>query len=154
MSNFTNDDKMFYDIKTHRYILTEEAIADEFNIKLTDILDKDGVVDPERAAEIFLSRVSKQLYRYIFTWCTDKEKTTYMLSLPEHRESIYEALCELVYTYITTNTDPSVFFTEDTKDTIKISPVVQSILMNDNLLFRGDIVNLPQDYLDTKNIDW
>lgn len=145
---------MVYNLDKHRYILTQDAIAENYNFNLRDILDTDGTISPDAMPNNYLDRVSMILYMYIYSWAQDPDATEYVLSLPKYRDTIQSALLELTYGFIMNNTDPSIYFTGDTLKTIEVNPAVQTILMNGGVLFRGQYFNLPYNYQDLKGVEY
>lgn len=154
MANYTNTEEMYYDLEKHRYILTEDDIVNKYGIQLTSILDSDSDSNPDTIGERFLNRTSLILYNYIYSWSSDKNATEFVISLPQYRDAIQEAMEELVYGWINNNTDPSIFFQQNPLECIKLVPSAHTILLNNGLLYRGKYMNLPKDYLDTKGEDY
>lgn len=153
MPNYINDNKMEYNLSKHRYALTETAMEEDYGISLS-CLDSDGDISPETLPRRYLDRVSLILYTYIYSWCIDRDDTEYVLSLPENRETILNAMEELCYSFLMNNTDPNLNFTGDTLKSIEVNPAVQTILMDGGVLFRGKYIGLPQHYKDTKGEDY
>ena len=145
---------MYYDLNKHRYILTPEALNDDYGIDLAATLRTSGDSNPDTLPERFLKRVSLIVYNYIYSWAQDKDASEYVFSDPEYRETIKEAMEELAYAWLTSNSDPSVFFTEDIYTNIKVNPAVHTILVDNGLLFRGKYINLPKDWIDTKGEEY
>lgn len=154
MPNYKNSNKMKYNLSKHRYILTPEAMEQDYGIQLLDVLDSDGDISPETLPDRFLDRLSLIFYNYLYSWAKDKNKTEYVLSLPRYREGIENGMKELCYAWLMNNTDPSVYFTGNSLKSIEVPPAVQTILLNEGLIFRGDFYNMPNDYLNTKGEDY
>lgn len=154
MKNYSNTNRMFYNINKHRYILTPDAIEQTYGIQLLDVLDSDGDISPDTLPERFLDRASKMLYTYMYSWAEDHDKTEYVLSLPKNRDGIEEAMEEYVYSLLMNNTDPSVYFTGNSLNAVEVPPNVQTILLNNGLIFRGTYCNLPEGWHDTRGVDY
>lgn len=154
MANYTDSGNMIYDLNKHRYILTPEAIQEVYGINLVDALDSDSDASPETLPDRFLERASKILYNYMYSWAEDKAATEYFLSLPRNREAIEEVQLEYVYSLLMNNTDPSIFFTGNALNAIEVPPNVQTILLNNGLIFRGRFYNLPQDYQKGRGVEY
>ena len=154
MANYTDSGNMIYDLNKHRYILTPDAIQEVYGINLADALDSDSDISPETLPDRFLERASKILYNYMYSWAEDKSATEYFLSLPRNREAIEEAQLEYVYSLLMNNTDPSIFFTGNALHAIEVPPNVQTILLNNGLIFRGRFYNLPQHYEELRGVDY
>ena len=146
MTNYIDTEEMYYDITKHRYILTEDAIVNRYGLQLSLLLDGDSEVNPDTIGERFLQRASVVLYNYIYSWSSNKEDTEYVISFPKYRDAIQEAMEELVYGWINSNTDPNIFFQTNALECIKLVPSAHTILLNNGLLFRGTYTNLPKDY--------
>lgn len=154
MERFISDDYMYYNIRKHRYILTNEALVEEYGIDLYGVLNPEGDANPDTLPDRFLNRVSKEVYEYIYSWSSDRDATEYLISDEQYRSTIEEAMLELAYTFLMTNTDPNMLFKETSLGTIVVPPTVQTMLINNGLLFRGEIFNLPPDYKKTRGMDY
>lgn len=154
MKKYISDEYMEYDIDKHRYILTNEAMEEFYGIDLRAVLNAEGDFNPDTLPYRFLDRVSKQVYNYIYSWAADKNQTEFVISDKSYRQDIQDAMLELAYSYLMENKDPNILFKESSLGTIVVPPVVQTILMNGGLLFRGQFNGLPSDYLDSKGIDY
>lgn len=152
--NYRDDNEMFYNLDEHRYVLTPEHMADKYGIQLSDILDADGMIDPERLPEMFLDRVSFILYSYIYLWSSEHDKTEYALSLERYREGIKKAMGEFCYTWLMNNTDPSVFFSGNALRAVEVPPSVQTILLQYGITFRGNFFNMPNNWQAMRGIDY
>jgi len=152
--NYIDDEEMYYDIKKHQYILTPAAMENNYSISLQDTLDTDGAVDPQAVPQMFLRRVSEAVYSYIYLFSTNKRVTEYRISLPEFREGIKEAMMELAYSVLLTNTDPSLQWSGNNNKPLVVTPSVKSILRRYNLLFRGITWDITEKELATKGVDY
>lgn len=152
--NYKDTNEMYYDINHHRYVLTPDAILERYGIQLSDILDSDGMVSPDRLPEMFLERVSRNLYAYIYLWAADHDETEYVLSLEKYRDGIQEAMEEYTYTLLMSNTDPSLYFSGNSLNAIEVSPSVQTILLEYKIIFRGRYLGLPEKYKDDRGIKY
>ena len=145
---------MIYNMNKHRYILTPEGFEERYGINLLDVLDSDGSNSPDLIAEQYLDRVSLILYNYIYSWSQDKNKTEFVISLDTYRDAIEDALSELAYAWIVNNTDPSLFYTDNPLKTIQVPPTVQTILINNSIIYRGQYYMLPNDWKELKGVEY
>lgn len=152
--NYYDDEYMFYDIRKHRYILYPDALQNLYGINLIDVLDSDSDIDPETLPERFLDRASLILYTYMYSWAENKDKTEYVLSLEGKREGIKDAMLEYVYSLLMNNTDPSIFFTGNSLRAVEVPPNVQTILLNNGLIFRGRYYNLPNNFKELRGVEY
>ena len=154
MPNYTQTEDMQYNLFKHRYILTVDGFARKYGIQLSDVLNTEGDIDPDTLPERFLDRVSMYVYQYIYIWSQNKDEKEYIISLQKYRQPIEDAMGELAYSWLLSNTDPSVFFHEDPNKLIKLVPTVHTILMTGDCLHRGKYIMLPQDWQSTKGTDY
>ena len=152
--NYTDTQEMYYDINHHRYVLTPDAIVERYGIQLSDILDSDGMVSADRLPELFLERVSKELYSYIYLWSEDHDKTEYVLSLPKYRDGIQDAMEEFTYTLLMSNTDPSVYFSGNSLKAVEVPPSVQTLLLQHKIIFRGRYYGLEPDFMKDRGVKY
>lgn len=89
-----NDDFMIYDLKTHRYVLTEKCVLNELGINLALRLNTSGDENPSAAISRALAEVSQKLYTWIYSHNVSlKMWTEYVLAKYEPcREIIKECL--------------------------------------------------------------
>lgn len=154
MPRYFNDNYMTYDLNNHRYVLTEDALLEDYGIDLNSTLDSEGDANKDKLPERFLKRVSMMLYYYIYSWSQNRDDTEYVISGVDYREDIKQAMEELAYSFLINNTDPSLLFTGNTLKTSEVPPTVQTILMDSGLLFRGTYTRLPENYKDTRGYDY
>jgi len=154
MANYTNDDYMVYDLTKHRYVLTTLAIEEELNTSLEEVLNSAGSISAELDPELFLKRVSKNLYTVIYGYNTagGTNKTEYVMSLPDYREAIYDAMLELAYYYLVSNVDPFLSTVDNDKNQL-IPAGLKTSMYSTGLLYRGDYI-LEPDYMDGRGEDY
>ena len=145
--NYINTDEMTYDLTTHRYTLT----VDGYEKISGEALMADHGLSFEQGQRL-LSRVSNIIYNYIYAWARDKERTMYEISLPQYRDGLQEAMVEMTTAVLANKTDPSLYF-KNRKFTEIVSPQVRMILLNNKILFRGELKYI-QDYNKNKGVDY
>jgi len=104
---YTNDSHAYYDLNSHFYVIRPEYIRDEYSIELISALDSSGSINGRRTAEAFLRRASRTLYNYIYSKHPGEVEywTWRLVNKPEYRQTILEALGELVYSWLLSNND-------------------------------------------------
>lgn len=108
MQLFTNDNHMYYDMNTHRYVLKPEYFRDTYSIELIEQIDTSGSINARQAVEGLLKRASSILYNYIYQHNQfQKDYLEYRLVKygSQYREALKEAMGELVYYWLTNNAD-------------------------------------------------
>lgn len=89
------DEKMSYDMNTHRYVLDKTYIMNNYGVNLDTILEKTGDANSTTLATRFMKRVSMVVYNYIYKHTEQQLLVEYMLAKAEHlRPVILEALAE------------------------------------------------------------
>ena len=167
MPNYINDDYMTYDLQHHRYVLTQQALMDNRGITLIDYFSESD--NPEMDIEIFLKRCSLELYSFIYKFnIRTRDLKEYILSLPENRDGIQEALEEFVYAIVKNGTDPNLYFKRDDLNTpvavayrgiVKTQYVpdsVRMILDSYELTYSGNYLpgTYPHDYKKLRGTDY
>ena len=110
-----DDETMFYDWDTHRYILTPECVFDELNINLAERLNKRGSAVAENVPSNVLRRISNIVYGEIYKCSEYNDVQEYLLAkCPSLRKNIKEAMKEQVV-YFLINGDTSNFSGIDLK---------------------------------------
>lgn len=148
MAIYVNDEYMYYDIKTHRYILTNKYFSDTYgeDLNLWKPIKKDN--NPSTAPDRFLKRVSLILYNYILTHNQDSDIAEYLLAggNPEWRKPLMEALGELTYSIYISGNDFSIVtglnldklnLNKDDIEKNYIPISVDLILQSNDMLFTG-----------------
>ena len=94
----------------HMYVLKPEYMRDNYSIELASVLDTTGSINGKQAVLGFIKRASQVLYNYIYKHHpTQKEYIEYRLvRYPEYRDSLMEALGELIYSWLINNNDLSI----------------------------------------------
>lgn len=109
MANYINDEFMYYDLELHKYILKQKAVSDDLGINMYDLFHSSN--DPDKDIEVFLRRLSIELYSVIYKFNIQyKDVKEYLLSLPQYRTGIKLALEEYLYALYKNGTDPNVYF--------------------------------------------
>lgn len=167
MPNYINTEYMTYDLQHHRYVLTPQALMDNRGINLYDYFTESD--NPEIDVEIFLKRLSLELYSFIYKFNNrTRDLKEYILSLPEHRDGIQESLEEFVYAIIKNGTDPNLYFKKDDLNTplhvayrgiVKTQYVpdsVRMILDAYQLTYAGNYLpgTYPHNYKEMKGIEY
>lgn len=137
MANYINDSNMTYDLNAHRYTLTFEG----FETLSGEKLEADHGLTREDAGRL-LNRTTQIVYGYIYTWARNKERTEYEISLPKYRDTIKEALVEMMMGLLANKTDKTLYF-GNLKPGNTVTPGVKQILRNGGLLFRGEWEYIP-----------
>ena len=142
-----NDNYCRYDKITHRYVLTTDFVLEKKNIDLYDTLNTSGAVsDVAKAPEIFLDRISMQIYEYIYAQTPYPFVKERDLALKdEYRQPIMDAMTEQML-YVLNNGDISVYsginaisgMTLDAQRMryAQVSPVAMDILQNRGVVSR------------------
>lgn len=92
-----DDEYMRYDYDEHRYILTERAVLDKLNINLYESLNSAGVVNKERAPQLFLDEISDFIYSQVYDYATQWEIKEYeMAKLPSARKNLMKAMLKQI----------------------------------------------------------
>ena len=147
MSPF-NDYAMIYDKSHHAYVLTTEDVLVNLNINLPNELRTNGLAaDEANEAEKLLERVSKIIYRFIFSHTTKPKKIERQLALdPSFRDTIKEAMEEQLLYILANgdltnvsgiNTETGAVISRETLKSSSISPASIEILLNAGLLYCG-----------------
>ena len=151
MPNFINDNEMVYNVKTHRYTLTENFFNTYHNVNLKDILINNTDVDGDAVARQFLDRVSKNFYTFILSTVPSVKKAQYIFSKSEYREGIKECMLELGYAYIVNNYDPSVMWEHADKKMVPQS--VETMALNYGL-FNRHWLKLQHGWDEGDGVEW
>lgn len=138
-----DDADMIYDLKDHRYILTE-AFVESRGTNLDLLLQTIRLSNPNMAVEHTLDRVSRLVYQSIYSFGRTKETKQYLLACnPELRDVIRDAMYERLQ-YMLTSGDLSTQAAIIIQDGILLSqydkiPSVleQEILISSGILHRG-----------------
>jgi hypothetical protein len=151
MPNYTNDSNMTYDLSTHRYTLTKEAVLNDKGIDLDAIFGDNPDVD----VPAFLKRVSLEVYSALLSGVKSKDKTLYVLSLSSHRNDILEVLEEHAFDLMTARTDPGAFFS-NYSSLHQLSQLAFRMASDSGIYFRGEWSQeeVPFGFMTTKGIDW
>ena len=139
-----SDYEMTYNKRSHRYILTEEYVLGVMNIDLKDILNTAESADMANASGVFLGRISKLIYSYIYRIVAFKNSTERDLALDERkRDVLRDAMAEQVI-YVLNNGDFSGFSGVNLQSCIaidekriraaEIAPLARDILINAGIL--------------------
>lgn len=152
MTNFFDDQYMYYDLANHKYYLT----VDGYEQLSGEALMADHGLDYQQADRM-LKRVTMIIYNYIYTWARDRDRTEYEISLPKYRDSIRDALVEMMTALLANKTDMTLFFSPNGTQRFKfsdtITPGVKQILMNGGLLSRAKLYFI-EDYQKGKGVDY
>ena len=145
---------MIYDLNKHRYILTPLAVSSDLGINLDSLFAEEE--DRDTAVNVFLNRTSRELYSYIYKMnLRNKDKKEYVLSLPQYRESIKEALEEFIQSLIDNQTDVNLYFRDkNNRYDRNVTDALQMTLDASGLTYSGDYWGIPIDYKDKRGIDY
>ena len=134
-----DDNYMMYDRREHRYVLTENFVREKMNIELSSLMDTSFSVDVTNEARLFLDRVSRTVYGYIYRLCPHRYAKERELAFDEKmRDVLRDAMAEQI-TYIIFNGDLSLYSglnasgggTESSRiRSAEIAPIVRDILTN------------------------
>lgn len=75
-----DDDTMVYDYTTHSYRLTENYVLQEAGIVLSEILNPYGAANPSMAAQRFLKKSARSVYRYILQDCWSPQYIEFIMA--------------------------------------------------------------------------
>lgn len=139
-----SDYEMTYDQRSHRYLLNEEYVLGVMNIDLKDILNTAESADMANAPGVFLGRISKLIYSYIYRIVAFKNSTERDLALDErNRDVLRDAMSEQVI-YVLNNGDFSGFSGVNLQSGIaidekriraaEIAPLARDILISAGIL--------------------
>lgn len=104
-----SDGRMEYDFQRHRYSLTADYLLSDRGIDLDTILAAGNASDRGRNPELFLRRVSDQVYGAIYTSTPYYYKMERALSLsPRYRDILMDAMSEQAV-YLLNNGDLSAY---------------------------------------------
>lgn len=104
-----SSDDMTYSTETHRYTLTPEYVLKETGITLQQVLNPGLMSQPQQVAQIFLEKISKSIYKYIYETNRENYKQEYLLAkLPTLRKIIREAMLQQVL-YVLNNGDLAIY---------------------------------------------
>lgn len=135
MTNFFDDQYMYYDLANHKYYLT----VDGYEQLSGEALTADHGLDYQQADRM-LKRVTMIVYNYIYTWAQDRDRTEYEISLPQYRDTIRDALVEMMTGILANKTDMTLFFNARTfKFSDTVTPGVKMILKNGGVLTRAKL---------------
>lgn len=141
MKNYFDDQYMYYDINQHKYFLT----VDGYEQLSGEAISTEHGLDYQQADRM-LKRVTQIVYNFIYTWAKDKDRTEYEISLPQYRDTIRDALVEMMTGILANKTDITLFFTNRTfKFTDTVTPAVKTILKNGGVLTRAKLYYI-EDY--------
>ena len=104
------DNYMKYDMRKHRYVLTNEYVREVMNVELSDVLNTSGsIIDTANMPEIVLDRVSALIYGYIYRNSAYTNKKERELALDDsYKTYLRDAMAEQLI-YILNNGDASAF---------------------------------------------
>jgi len=111
MPYYTNDNWVYYDLNAHRYVLKPEYMRDNYSVDLINSLDLSGSgTTAQSAVQNLLKRASRVIYNYIYSHHPGNvEYTTYrIVKDPKYKNTIVEAMGELVYSWLINNNDLSI----------------------------------------------
>ena len=152
MPNFKDDNHMTYDINAHKYILS----VDGYEELSGEALTADHGLTFEQANRM-LRRVSNIVYQFIYSWAKSPSRTEYEISLPQYRDTIKEALVEMMTGLLANKTDVSLFFSGETSQKFRstdiVTPGVKLILMNGGILTRAELPYI-QDFDKNRGVDY
>lgn len=133
MTNYFDDQYMYYDLANHKYYLT----VDGYEQLSGEALTADHGLDYQQADRM-LKRVTMIVYNYIYTWARDRDRTEYEASLPQYRDCIRDALCEMMTALLANKTDMTLFFNnKNYRFSDTVTPGVKTILRNGGILTRA-----------------
>ncbi len=111
-----NDETMFYDYTTHRYILTPACVLNELNTNLAERLNKRGSAVAENVPSDVLRRISNIIYSEIYKRSEYNDVQEYLLAkCPSLRQIVKDAMKAQVL-YFLINGDTSNFAGIDLKN--------------------------------------
>lgn len=141
MVNYFDDEYMIYDINQHKYFLT----FDGYEALTGEALSADHGLDYQQGDRM-LKRVTQIVYNYIYTWARDKDRTEYEASLPKYRDTIRDALAEMMTGLLANKTDMTMFFNnKNYRFSDTVTPGVKTILRNGGILTRAKLYKV-EDY--------
>lgn len=140
-----SDNYLSYDMLRHRYVLTEKYVEEKMNVSLSEILDTSGnVLDVSNMSNILLSRVSMQIYNYIYNWTALKNECERRLALDETlRQPLMDAMAEqLIYiinngdiaSYAGINMSNGMVINQHDKRLSEIAPIAKDIIINAGII--------------------
>lgn len=130
MANYRNDKYLTYNLEDHRYVVNPEGFNEVYGVDLYEELAANN--NANSFVNGFLYRASLVLYNYVYEFSRDKAEREYMMSLPEHRQAIKEALYELVYSWLVNHYDPSLMTDSTWEQLLPLS--ARNIIETDGLL--------------------
>lgn len=142
-----SDKYCIYDEQEHRYVLTPSYVLEKMNVDLSDVLNTSGnVSDVAKMPQIFLDRVSRQIYGYVYKNSAYTYERERELALNDSlRPHLIDAMAEQVL-YMLNNGDASAYsgvnpITGVTTDASRmrlaeIAPIARDILESRNIISR------------------
>lgn len=140
-----SDNYLSYDKLRHRYVLTERYVEEIMNVSLSEILDtSNSVLDVSNIAGILLSRISMQVYNFIYNCTVLKNKCEKRLALDETlRQTLTDAMAEqLIYiinsgdvsAYSGVNVSSGAVINQKDKRLSEIAPIAKDIIINSGII--------------------
>lgn len=88
-----NDDYMYFDNDSNRYVLTPKCLLDKFGVDLESALSERKAVNAQIMVQAFLREVSDDIYDYIHEYNVDTHKQDMLIScVPSLRKIIQTAM--------------------------------------------------------------
>lgn len=134
-----SDGAMIYNSTEHRYILTPDYVKNALNVDLEVRLNSHGTSDRATLAQNYLSRISREVYTWIYAH-NNQLILEYYLAKSETARHVIQAAMEEQVLYWLANGDPALMTGVDSKRgayadrrTIRgsiISPIAEGMLEN------------------------
>lgn len=139
-----SDNYMKYDMRKHRYVLTNDYVREVMNVELSDVLNTSGsVADTANMPEIILDRVSAQIYGYIYRNSAYTNRKERELALNgTYRPHLQDAMAEQL-TYILNNGDVSAFSGVNAVSGLTIDPI---------RMRKAEIAPLARDIIESRGL--
>lgn len=156
-----NDNYIKYDIHTHRHSITPEYFRDKYGEELAKVLDSTNDINSATLPERWLNRVSLVVHNYIYRYAKNKLITEYKLATDdEYIDCLQEAMGEQAFAMLMENNDNTLSSGIDIDkgkiiDRIDlqkaaVAPIVEDVLRNGKLLFRGSYIGFDYSLLEGK----
>lgn len=88
-----NDDYMYFDSDSNRYVLTPKCLLDKFGVDLESVLSERKAVNAQVMVQAFLREVSDDIYDFIHEYNADTHKQDMLIAyVPSLRKIIQTAM--------------------------------------------------------------
>lgn len=88
-----NDDHMYFDDKSNRYVLTSKCVLDKYGVDMERALSERKAVNGQIMAQAFLREVSDDIYDYIHEYNVNTHKQDLLIAyVPSLRNIIQTAM--------------------------------------------------------------